>query len=471
MKALNSVDHFIVLMQENRSFDHLLGFMRTPKYLVDGLRGDESNLANPNDASSRRYAVTNDADCADPPVDPGHSFNPAAITQMFGLSKEARQKLEWFPSTPPASNGYVYDYQQRLGGRPEDIMKCFAPESLPVLTELAREFAVCDQWFSSVPGATCPNRWFVHAATSNGYLGGTQKLSEARTIFELLEARGLSSTIYFHDFPQSATIRSLTSGDRFRRLFKRIDQLWIDLEHGTLANYVFIEPRYLNLFGVPANDQHPSNDIREGEKLIASVYNAVRNSALWEKSAIIITYDEAGGTYDHAPPPQTVSPDGKIGQDDDEDGKVIKFNFDRLGFRVPAVVVSPLIPRMTIDSRLHDHTAILALLQKRFGLPNLTERDRWSGENNLCTLFSLAQARTDTPRNVAPAAGREMPTLGQAYSLNELQSELVESAELLVEHDAALSELRRRAIAARDQNDAAAYLHEILLRLGIGADC
>jgi len=460
---MNNVEHFIVLMQENRSFDHLLGFMRSPEYPIEGLRGDESNPANPNDASSPRYAVSNDAQRGDPPVDAGHSFNPASITQMYGLGKEARQKLEWLPKTQPTNDGYVYDYQQRLGGRPEDIMKCFAPESLPVLTTLAREFAVCDNWFSPVPGATCPNRRFAHAATSEGYLGGSQKLTRARTIFELLRQHGLSATIYYHDVPQSLTFPELLG----KNLFKPIQKLWGDLQNGTLSNYVFIEPRYLNLPGFPANDQHPSNDMQEGEKLIASLYNAVRQSPLWEKSALIVTYDEAGGTYDHVPPPQTVSPDGHRGEDDDEDGKFIKFAFDRLGFRVPAVVVSPLIPRMTIDSRVHDHTAILALVEKRFGLPNLTERDKWAGQNDLSTLFSLTRARTDTPKQVAPATSAQKLLHTQTTSLNDLQFELVESAESIVEHDAALAQLRQRAMTAKTQLDAGNYLREVLLRAGI----
>ena len=466
MKALNNVEHFIVLMQENRSFDHLLGFMQSPEYPIDGLRGDESNPGNPNDASSPRYTVSNDANRGDPPLDPGHSFNPASITQMFGLSKEARQKLSRLPDTEPTNNGYVYDYQQRIGGRPEDAMKCFAPANLPVLTTLAREFAVCDKWFSSVPGATCPNRRFAHAATSEGYLGGTQKTTEARTIFEVLKARGLSAAIYYHDVPQSLTFTKLLG----KQFFKPIQRFWVDLEKGTLPNYVFIEPRYLNWPGFPANDQHPSNDMQEGEKLIASLYNAVRKSPLWEKSALIITYDEAGGTYDHVPPPRTVKPDANSGADDDEDGKYIAFDFDRLGFRVPAVVVSPLIPRMTIDSRVHDHTAILALVEKRFGLPHLTERDKWAGENDLSTLFSLTQARTDTPVKVMPAASSEVQFHAQAASLNDLQVELVESAESLVEHDAALAQLRQRAITERNQIDAANYLSEVMRRAGIESE-
>ncbi|MGV2293403.1 alkaline phosphatase family protein [Trinickia sp. YCB016] len=466
MKALNNVEHFIVLMLENRSFDHVLGFMRTPEYPIDGLQGHESNPADPNDASSPRYTVSSDADYGDPPADPGHSFNPASITQMFGLGKEARQKLEWLPDMPPTNNGFVHDYQQRIHGRPEDIMKCFAPERLPVLTTLAREFAVCDKWFSSAPGATCPNRRFVHAATSDGYLGGTQTVTGSRTIFELLKKRGLSGAVYYHDVPQSLTMLSVLANAPF----KPVDKLWVDLEKGTLPNYAFIEPRYFNQRGLRANDQHPSNDMLEGEKLIASVYNAVRNSPLWEKTALVITYDEAGGTYDHASSPHTVNPDGKIGQDDDEDSKFIKFKFDRLGFRVPAVVVSPLIPRTTIDSRVHDHTAILALIEKRFGLPHLTERDKWAGENNLATLFSLTQARTDTPTKVTPAASTEMPPRAQTSSLNDLQFELVESAEWLVEHDAALAQLRQRAIAARNQVDAVNYLREVLLRMDIQAE-
>lgn len=470
MNALNSIDHFIVLMLENRSFDHLLGFMRTPEYPIDGLRGNESNLIDPNDTSSPRYIVRRNADYRDPPVDPGHSFNPAAITQMFGLSKEARQKLEWLPDRPPANNGYVYDYQHRCGGHPADIMKCFAPERLPALTTLAREFAVCDRWFSSVPGATSPNRRFVHTATSDGYLGGAQKLTAARTIFEAILQRGLSAAIYFHDVPQSLTLQSLLDV-RLLKLFKPIGKLWADLEQGTLANYVFIEPAYLDLPGMPANDQHPSHDMRAGEQLIADVYNAVRHSARWDKSAIVITYDETGGTYDHVPPPQTISPDGKTGQDDDEDGKFIKFKFDRLGFRVPAVIVSPLIPPMTIDSRVHDHTAILALVEQRFGLPSLTERDKWAARNDLSTLFSLAHPRTDTLAKLTLAEGRGTPVSAQAFApLNAFQFELVDAAESFVAHDTALRALREHAMTDGNQIDAANYLHAVLLRLGIGSD-
>lgn len=466
MTAFNRIDHFIVMMLENRSFDHVLGFMRTPGYPIDGLQGDESNAANPNDAASPRYTVTRDAAYSDPPLDPGHSFNPAAVTQMFGLSKTARQELTWFPDMPPANNGYVYDYQQRVLGNPADIMKCFAPERLPVLTTLAREFAVCDKWFSSAPGATCPNRRFVHSATSDGYLGGTQKVSASRTIFELLKTRGLGGTVYFHDVPQSLTMLSLLAHAKF----KPIKDFWNDLERGALPHYTFIEPRYFNYGDVRANDQHPSNDMHEGEKLIASIYNAVRCSTLWEKTAIVITYDESGGTYDHAPAPKTVNPDGKIGQDDDEDGKLIKFNFDRLGARVPAIVISPLIPRMTIDSRVHDHTAILALLEKRFGLPALTERDKWAADNDLSSLFSLSEPRTDTPRTITPASDHAAMSCVQTSLLNGLQSELVEAAAALVEHDDALNALRQRALASREQSDAVIYLDEVLRRADVVED-
>lgn len=458
MTALNRIDHFVVLMLENRSFDHVLGFMRTTDYPIDGLKDDESNRADPSDATSPRHAVTRDANYGDPPIDPGHSFNPAALTQMFGLSKAARQALTWFPDMPPTNGGYVYDYQQRIRGRPDDIMKCFAPERLPVLTTLAREFAVCDQWFSSVPGATCPNRRFVHAATSDGYLGGAQKVCASRTIFESLKTHGRSGTVYFHDLPQSMTMLSLLAHAKF----KPIGSFWSDLERGTLPDYAFIEPRYFNYGDVRANDQHPSNDMHEGEKLIASIYNAVRRSGLWEKTAIVITYDESGGTYDHAPAPKSVNPDGKVGQDDDEDGKLIRFNFDRLGARVPAIVISPLIPRMTIDSRIHDHTAILALIENRFGLPALTARDEWAAQNDLSSLFSLARPRTDTPSVVTPAGDHATMNVAQTASLNGLQFDLVEVAAALVEHDAALNALRQRALTSKRQSDAVEYLDEVV---------
>lgn len=476
MNLQSKVDHFIVLMQENRSFDHFLGFLRSPGYPIAGLDGTESNFLDPNNPGAGHYLVTPTAGSRDPAIDPGHGFNPAAITQLYGLSDDDRRERRVFPDTTPANNGFVYDYTDRLKGRPEDIMKCFAPASLPVLTTLAREFAVCDHWFSSVPGPTWPNRLFMHAATSDGYLGGALKLSDLPTIFNFLRDGGRSCTIYFHDLPQSLALLRLVMQDGLLGLFKPIDAFWRDLEAGQLSDYVFIEPRYFDQPGAPANDQHPSNDVQEGEKLIASIYNALRASPLWPRSALIVTYDENGGTYDHVPPPRSVSPDGKQGQDDDGSERMMAFQFDRLGCRVPAVVVSPWIPRATIDTRVHDHTAILALLEKRYGLPHLTARDRWAADNDLGTLFSLDQARTDTPTNVMPlnvpralAAGAGLDMVagraGGSRATNDLQRELLELAALLLRHDNALCAMRLRALDTLREDDAASYLREVMRRL------
>jgi phospholipase C len=162
-----------------------------------------------------------------------------------------------------------------------------------------------------------------------------------------------------------------------------------DARNAQLPGYSFIEPRYFDFFGMKANDQHPPHDVSLGELLIAEVYEALRNSPLWEQSLLIILSDEHGGLYDHQPPPSTINPDGKNATDP-------VFQFDRLGPRIPAVLVSPYIPKGTIDHQDYDHTSVLATVKKAFNLPDfLTQRDAnaHTFEHNL----SLEAPRSNTP--------------------------------------------------------------------------
>lgn len=375
-----NIRHVVVLMLENRSFDHMLGFTLGPGYPVDGLTGSESNPVSPTNPAT--VSVSPDAPF-EMVTDGGHSLSDTNI-QLF-LN----------PAGPPPAGGqpnqgFVFNYGQQKGMAPAgagEIMRCFNPASLPTLSTLAAEFAVCDRWFSSMPGPTWPNRFFVHSATSKGEISNNWRANyDMRTIFENLTEAGLTWGIFSHDVPQAQLLWRLLAvefEDNWQSIggFKRLAR------EGRLPSYSFIEPKYTGLFG-EANDQHPPHDVRPGEKLIASVYEAVRTSPQWNDTLLVVTYDEHGGLYDHVEPPSS----GPAATPPDD--KTAKFGFNRLGVRVPTVLVSPWIPRGTIVSTTFDHASVPATLKAIFGLPEfLTARDA-----NAATFHgvpSLLAPRTD----------------------------------------------------------------------------
>ena len=346
------IQHLVVLMMENRSFDHMFGFLMSDSYPIEGLTGNESNL----DSQGEPVKVSADANYSgDLGTDPGHHF-PDVNIQIFGNIEGTGE---------PTMSGFVADYQKMCGGnlsKSRRIMKCFSAKRIPVITTLAQQYAICDHWFSSIPGPTLPNRSFAHAATSVGRLDMNPTwFDEAKTIYELLGESNVSSKIYFHDMSMAQTFKNLQLGDQ-NKYFGTFNSFLDACSKGTLPAYSFVEPRYNadnSGDALPATDQHPDHDVQEGETLILDVYNAVRKSRLWESTILLIVYDEHGGTYDHVPPPATVNPDGKACIDP-------PFTFTRLGVRVPAVVISPWIEPETIDSNQYDHASIVATARKLF---------------------------------------------------------------------------------------------------------
>jgi len=382
--ALEKINHIVVLMLENRSFDHMLGFLQSEQPGIDGLQGDETIPEDPTVQPPVPVRVSATARYLhDLDIDPGHAVRNVNIQLFDGPDGP-------FP-TPPLNRGFVFDYAQQPGNTLQNahtIMRCFAPDTLPVLTTLAKEFAICDHWFASVPGPTWPNRFFVHAATSDGHVDNQLRAYAMRTIYNNLHEAGVSWRIYFHDFPQALALARLRTSV-LKKGFQLFTDFLADARQARLPGYAFIEPRYFDFFGKQANDQHPPHDVSLGELLIAEVYEALRNSPLWHQSLLVILSDEHGGLYDHMPPPSAVNPDGKHATDP-------VFQFDRLGLRVPAILVSPYIPPGTIDHQVYDHTSVLATVKKAFNLPNfLTQRDAnaQTFEQNL----SLEAPRRDTP--------------------------------------------------------------------------
>jgi phospholipase C len=359
------IEHVVVLMLENRSFDCMLGWLYPDRIDFDGLRGGESNPRHRRDGTVEQVPVWNDrsisaAAACIPNPDPGESFDDMTM-QIFGL----------YPNGTPHMNGFVDNYvrQPVVGPHPDPraVMHCFVPEQLPVLSLLARSFGVSDRWFASAPCETWPNRLFVHTGTGGGQANNAaiQRPVILPTVFHRLASGGRRWRVYFHDVPQTAALVSLWPWIPMH--FRFFDpEFGIDAANGTLPHYSFIEPRYFTnrVRNLIPNDAHPPHNVAYAEQLLAQVYNTVRSSPAWERTLLLIVFDEHGGCYDHVPPPAAI-PAGLPARNG--------FRFNRYGPRVPAVVVSPYVPpgslvRPPADGPPFDHTSVIATLHRLFDL-------------------------------------------------------------------------------------------------------
>jgi phospholipase C len=368
------IKHLFVLMMENRSLDHMLGFMKTPGYDIEGL--DPDNLPyNADLAESQVFASPDARPTGDLAHDPDHHF-AAVVEQLYGVPDPT-------PDQIPNMSGFVRNYEAKAGSADigANIMKCFNPDSIPVLSTLARNYAVCDHWFSSIPGPTLPNRLYVHCGTSRGRLDMAPEFySGFYTVYEELAKQGVSSCIYWSDWSGTLTFSGLMAHQSmFYDDFANFPAM-CNGDPEDIPTYCFIEPRYNPANDpaggtYPATDQHPDNDMRDGETLIQNVYNAIRaNDDLWHSSALLILYDEHGGLYDHVPPVPLPSPDNIS-------SVAPFFDFTMSGVRVPAVLVSPYVHPGTVSKTIYDHTSVIATALKLF------TPDHWPSDN----LFSRAE--------------------------------------------------------------------------------
>ena len=456
-------EHIVVLMGENRSFDNMLGWLYTAETLPQGAKfdglafGDYSNKSpDGRTVKAHVYEGPTDVVMGKPNPDPGEEY-PHVNTQLFGTvdpasNAELFAEQMHYPynaprdATKPTMDGFVKDYHinfERLhkGKEPtneegDQIMGGFSPEMLPVLSTLAREFAVFDHWYAGVPSQTYCNRSFFHASTSHGHVtnkgaGGYSKWLDAQptpTVFNRLEEAGLTWRVYFDEL-QLISLTGMIHAPVLEKYwaterFAYMSQYYKDAREGTLPDYAFIEPRMV----YNHNDFHPPfgalresvidgevvvdsavSDVRAGEALVHDVYNAIKHSATDKGSnalntLLLITFDEHGGTYDHVAPPSATPPHpntqpGEMG-----------FTFDRLGLRVPAIAVSAYTRAGTIINDEMHHGSVISTLSRQHGLKPLNQRD--AGANNLYNVVNLTEPRD--PRTWPSPTPQFLPANPQA---------------------------------------------------------
>jgi phospholipase C len=400
------VSKVVVLMMENRSFDHLLGWLTETCPAIDGIDGSEYNLVQPDDPTSEKvYVNKNGYDVG--PDDPDHTLD-GTDKHIYGLNWEksipssSDDENQELPT--PTMDGYVWGASE-LGESITNPMSMFTPDenSAPILNTLALEFGVFDKWYASAPTSTDPNRAFAMSGTCNGdvenYNGTLWKqqsyfdfLNNYNKSWQAIYDNDLWAIMYFEDMHNKKNSRNV----------KRLSTFYDDLSQGILPDFTWIQPSMTGTLKNLPNWQHPDASVREGERLIKNLYESLRNSSVWEDVLFLITYDEHGGFYDHVPPPQVGVPNP-----DGINNKETGFDFTRLGIRIPTLAISSHIPKNTIihepdellgkpyETSQFESTSILSSTNRLFNINNnLTKRDEWAGIYNY---ILTDEARQDCP--------------------------------------------------------------------------
>jgi phospholipase C len=350
------IDHLVLVMMENRSFDHYFGALS----LVEGRAGVDglaAGLSNPDAAGAPVSPSLLAARCLD---DPPHGWDASHAQFAEGTNQ-----------------GFVTEYAKTGALDPALALGYHDRSVLPVSYALADHYTLCQRWFASVMGPTWPNRLYSHGAQSQGMTSNDLpdgQFYSMRTIYDALDEAGVPWSYYWSDAPFLLTFGALGARDEVRP----IDEFFADCAAGTLPSVSVVEPAF------SFNDDHPPHHPLLGQLFLASVHNALAASPAWEHTLLVITYDEHGGFYDHVPPPTT---------DDDR----VAEGLGQLGFRVPAVVCGPWVRPGAVSDVQLDHTSWLAEIERRFGLDPLTARDAAAND-----LSSLLDESAGAP--LAPAA-------------------------------------------------------------------
>jgi phospholipase C len=363
------IDHFVVVMMENHSFDNILGMMGRGDCFPKGSNGLPT-IALPDGHGNQVRAFHMPSECQTNGV--GNNWNLAH--HSYG-GHTNRGFVE-------ASTGESLGY--------------FLGEDLPFTWSMAGTFPIADRWFSSVPCQTNPNRRYLLAGTSLGQIADTlpNDLPPNGTIFDSLNQHGITWKDYFSNLPSAGVWLPLLSKPSIATNLENIGAFFTDAAAGRLPQFSFVEPNYSQ-----SSEENPQ-DIQYGDQFLGQVVNALMNSPQWSRSMLIWTYDEWGGWYDHVPPPAAIPPDDVAPELSPNSVPGI---FDRYGFRVPAGVVSPFARPNFVSHAVYDHTSVLKTLERKWNLPALTRRDA-----NAHHLFDMVDLRSapafGTPPRLAPPA-------------------------------------------------------------------
>ena len=381
--------------------------------------------------------VTDDGAYVDP--DPGHGV-PDTAQQLYGRTWNINST-----TTVETMSGFIANAVNNTGASwAPDIMKCFAPQNVPIITTLAMEFAVSDNFYAAIPGPTFPNRLMTQSATTWGY--GANDVTQTilgwpqESIWSSLTNASVSWRVYFEEAPTALLFQDTRNAAAMGN-FKWMSDFVSDVAAGDLPQFTYLDPSYFTIAGlINATDQHPSHDVLDGERLMKTVYESLRASSMWNSTVLIITYDEHGGFYDHVPPPNTgvPSPDGIPCRDCG-----IPFNFDRLGVRIPLVVVSPWVAKGTLvhnppasakptPTSQMELSSIPATLHQVYNTRSfLTARDAWAVPLNwIWEESGIVTPRTDCPATLPPIPADSSPAfvgkpLQGAAPLTHLQADWV----------------------------------------------
>jgi len=349
--AASGIEHIVVLCMENRSFDHYLGWVR-------GADGKQEGLSYPDSAGLLHdtHHLRDWSGCGY--NDPDHSYTGGRVQFNGG-------KLDGF----------------RRGDNDDYALGYYTEADTPTNSAFVKNFTVFDRWFCSILGPTYPNRFYTHAAATDR-ISNTMTQSTLPTIWDRLSAAGVSANYYFSDVPFLALW-----AQKYLQLARPLDLFYVQAATGTLPQYTYLDPFFLGEGQGGSNDDHPHADIRRGQSLLAMVANAVMSGPAWDKTVLVIAYDEWGGFFDHVKPP--VMPD-------------VDPTHAQVGFRVPAYVISPFAPAGRVNHQVFDHSSILKMVEWRFGLAPLTPRDRAAANLADALDFSKPNKTTSVPSQPDP---------------------------------------------------------------------
>jgi phospholipase C len=398
----SGIEHVVLVMMENRSFDHLLGWLPHANGRQAGLRfADAAGVLHETHPLAPDFQGCGFND-------PDHSYAGGRVEyddgKCDGWLRAGRNDI------------YSIGYYER--------------KDLPFLGRAAVDYTACDRYHCGILGPTFPNRFYQHAAQTDR-LSNTLTLATLPTIWDRLAARGISAQYYFSDLPFLALW-----GSKYTSITRPVADFFAAAQAGALPAVSFIDPVFGGEDQGTSSDDHPHGDIRVGESFLNNIYKAVSQGPAWDRTVLVINFDEWGGFFDHVPPPLAPIPDADraVGSD------------GRIGFRTPALIISPLSRRGHVSHHQFDHTSVLRMIEWRWDLDPLTVRDQTA--NNLALALDLKHPERHAPQYLVPTVvASACPAQATIASASRVGSGSLTATLALPQARAAWSGLRSLALS------------------------